>query len=170
VTGKAKSFCQDNSPPEIILPLYVDSIERVPISNDRSEDKIRVVVGRSFKTVEEAISYLDSVIAVTDDCAPSSDLDLDIAYVVGTTCENAEFQVTPTHDTGCEIVYGTTTSFIVTVDGTEPIVSCELDSTDIAVANDGLRRLVSIDGQFLLIQTASRSLAKTFFKSSAEVR
>lgn len=169
VTGKPTSFCQDNGPPEIILPLYVDPIERVPTSTDRSEDKIRVV-GRSFKTVEEAIVYLDSSIGVTDDCAPSSALDLEIEYVFGTTCEDAEFLVTPTHDTGCEIVMGTTTTFIVSVDGGEPIVNCEFDSADIDAASDNVDRLVSSDGQFLLIGTNSVSLAKTFFTSSAEVR
>jgi hypothetical protein len=115
VTGKDTVFCQDNYPPEVVLPLPFDVI-------DRSDGAVRII-GKSFVSNKEAAAYLKSMIGVTDDCAPAKDLDLVVTYIEG-ECDEAKFTVTPTHDTGCGIVEGVTQVFIVTVDGSPPEPMC----------------------------------------------
>jgi hypothetical protein len=115
VTGKDTVFCHDNYPPEVVMPLPVDVI-------DRSDGAARII-GKYFKTNDEAVAYLKSMFGVKDDCAPASDLDLVVTYIDG-TCDQAKFTITPTHDTGCGVVEGVAQEFFVTVDGSPPEPMC----------------------------------------------
>jgi hypothetical protein len=115
VTGKDTVFCHDNYPPEVVFPLPVDVI-------DRSDGAARII-GKYFKTNDEVVAYLKSMVGVKDDCAPDSDLDLVVTYIDG-TCDEAKFTITPTHDTGCGVVEGVTQEFFVTVDGSPPQPMC----------------------------------------------
>jgi hypothetical protein len=115
VTGKDTVFCHDNYPPEVVLPLSVDVI-------DRSDGAARII-GNYFKNNDEAVAYLKSMVGVKDDCAPASDLDLVVTYIDG-TCDEAKFTITPTHDTGCGVVEGVTQEFFMTVDGSPPEPTC----------------------------------------------
>jgi hypothetical protein len=77
-----------------------------------------------FKLVEEARSFLDQYIQVSDDCAAK--LDVDIALANGPDCTECEFLVTAT-DERCVSFGGaanSTMSFVLRVDSTGPAIRC----------------------------------------------
>jgi hypothetical protein len=160
VNEKPKAFCHDNYPPAIVLPTYTEF---------RRTDNVVTILNESFKTVNEAIAFLYSILGVSDDCAPQSDLDLVITRnaAVG-DCEDTTFMVTPTHDTGCTgIVSGETVIFKVKVDGDAPVVSCSLNFEASRGRSD---RYLDSSGTFLLMRSAtSIRLANTIFGTTVQV-
>jgi hypothetical protein len=138
----ADNCSEDLFPPEIaLLPSSgADRHERTGTGEFRFPSKI-------FKSNEEAVRYLDSATKVTDDCAPSAQLAKAIE-LVGGTCQDTKFRVTPQHnckDSLSKDAYdtksGTAQDFLLNVDDTAPKVTCRFDNAVGMSLTDGDKTL-----------------------------
>ena len=119
---------EDDSPPEIILP--GSFMENGGCDNPTlgSDTRPRFCLDQYFKTTDEAESFLRRSLKVSDDCAQSAALRLDITPAAVPMCEKTEFVATPVHTCDTYESCGEEVVFEIGVDSTVPAVTCGFNS------------------------------------------
>ena len=94
---------------------------------------VTTITSPVFRTVQEAASYLESVVDAEDDCALGLQIEV-MPPSLGVQCENTEFNVVVT-DPRCEEVL-VERVFLLTVDPYIPVVEISFDSSSVVESDD----------------------------------
>ncbi|CAB9522469.1 unknown protein [Seminavis robusta] len=115
---------EDLSPPELLVP---PAFEEWRLESLEHVHSAWHVPDMTFKSNSEAVSYLKRTLQLEDDCAPLSDLKLNITAMDAGEPQQCmhTFQATPIHYCdGAPSAFGAERHFHLKVDSTTPTLSC----------------------------------------------
>lgn len=117
---------------EDVVPPTISFKDGLSVEAVVNGDGVTTITSPVFKTVQEAASYLESVVEAEDDCALGLQVEVKPPSL-GAQCENTEFKVAVT-DPRCDVLVERV--FLLTVDPYIPVVEISFDNSSVIESDD----------------------------------